>query len=192
MSKFDEADMKRGGAALYYKEQHMLKYILIPLLPLLSFIINILFGRNFIKDKAHWIAVPAVAGSFILAVSAFMDVRAGNVINVNIYNWIVSGNFNVTIGLLIDQLTAIMLIVVTSISTLIFIYSIGYMHGDGGYYRFFSYLSLFVFSMLMLVMAIIFFSFISAGRQSGCVLISLSATGFTKNRLRTPARRRLL
>jgi len=131
----------------------MLKYTLIPLLPLLSFIINILFGRNFIKDKAHWIAVPAVAGSFILAVSAFMDVLAGDVVNINIYNWIVSGNFHVSIGFLIDQLTVIMLIVVTSISTLIFIYSIGYMHGDGGYYRFFAYLSLFVFSMLMLVMA---------------------------------------
>jgi len=131
----------------------MFKYTLIPLLPLLSFIINILFGRNFIKDKAHWIAVPAVAGSFVLAVSAFMDVLAGDIVNINIYNWIVSGNFHVSIGFLIDQLTAIMLIVVTSISTLIFIYSIGYMHGDGGYYRFFAYLSLFVFSMLMLVMA---------------------------------------
>ncbi|RJQ22798.1 MAG: NADH-quinone oxidoreductase subunit L [Nitrospiraceae bacterium] len=131
----------------------MLKYTLIPLLPLLSFIINILLGRNVIKDKAHWIAVPAVFGSFILAVGAFMDVRAGNVININIYEWIVSGNFHVSVGFLIDQLTAIMLIVVTSISTLIFIYSIGYMHGDGGYYRFFSYLSLFVFSMLVLVMA---------------------------------------
>ncbi len=131
----------------------MLKYILIPLLPLLAFIINILFGRNFIKDRAHWIAVPAVAGSFILALSAFMDVLAGNVVNINIYNWIISGDFQVPIGFLIDQLTAVMLIVVTSISTLIFIYSIGYMHGDGGYYRFFAYLSLFVFSMLMLVMA---------------------------------------
>ncbi|HBH61189.1 MAG TPA: NADH-quinone oxidoreductase subunit L [Nitrospiraceae bacterium] len=130
----------------------MLKYTLIPLLPFISFLINILFGRNYIKDKAHWIAVPAVAGSFILAVSAFFDVLGGHDVNVNIYSWIVSGNFNVSVGFLIDQLSAIMLIVVTSISTLIFIYSIGYMHGDGGYYRFFAYLSLFVFSMLMLVM----------------------------------------
>ena len=130
-----------------------MKYALIPLLPLIAFIINILFGRNFIKDKAHWISVPAVMGSFVLAVIAFMDVRAGKVININVYDWIVSGNFNVTIGFLIDQLTAIMLIVITSISSLIFIYSIGYMHGDKGYYRFFAYLSLFVFSMLMLVMA---------------------------------------
>jgi NADH-quinone oxidoreductase subunit L len=130
-----------------------MKYALIPLLPFIAFVINIVFGRNYIKDKAHWIAVPAVAGSFILALSAFMDVQAGNVVNVNLYSWISSGDFHVTVGFLIDQLSAIMLIVVTSISTLIFIYSIGYMHGDGGYYRFFAYLSLFVFSMLVLVMA---------------------------------------
>ncbi len=131
----------------------MVKYILIPLLPFIAFVITILFGRNHIKDKAHWIAVPAVFASFILAVSAFMDVLGGKVININIYSWIVSGDFNVSMGFLIDQLTAVMLMVVTSISTLIFIYSIGYMHGDGGYYRFFAYLSLFVFSMLILVMA---------------------------------------
>ena len=131
----------------------MLKYTLIPLLPFISFLINILFGRNYIKDKAHWIAVPAVVGSFLLAVSAFFDVAGGRDINVNIYSWIVSGSFNVSVGFLIDRLSAIMLIVVTSISALIFIYSIGYMHGDGGYYRFFAYLSLFVFSMLILVMA---------------------------------------
>jgi len=130
-----------------------MKYALIPLLPFIAFVINIVFGRNYIKDKAHWIAVPAVAGSFILSLSAFMDVQAGNVVNVNLYSWISSGDFHVTVGFLIDQLSAIMLIVVTSISTLIFIYSIGYMHGDGGYYRFFAYLSLFVFSMLILVMA---------------------------------------
>ena len=130
-----------------------MKYTLIPLLPLLSFIVTILFGRNHIKEKAHFIAVPAVFLSFLLSVSAFIDVMNGEVININVYSWIVSGNFNVTVGFLIDQLSAIMLLVVTSISTLIFVYSIGYMHGDGGYYRFFAYLSLFVFSMIILVMA---------------------------------------
>ena len=128
-------------------------YTLIPLLPLLAFIINILFGRDYIRDKAHLIAVPAVAGSFLLSLGAFASVLKGDVININVYSWIVSGDFNVSIGFLIDQLTAIMLMVVTSISTLIFVYSIGYMHGDKGYYRFFAYLSLFVFSMLILVMA---------------------------------------
>jgi NADH-quinone oxidoreductase subunit L len=131
----------------------MLKYTLIPLLPFLSFVINILFGRNYIKDKAHWIAIPAILGSFVLATSAFIEVLNGKVIDYNVYSWIVSGNFNVTMGFLIDQLSAIMLMVVTSCGSLIFIYSVGYMHGDGGYYRFFAYLSLFIFSMLMLVMA---------------------------------------
>ncbi|GBE40878.1 NADH-quinone oxidoreductase subunit 12 [bacterium BMS3Bbin09] len=131
----------------------MLKYILIPLLPLLSFIINILFGRNYIKNRAHWIAVPAILGSFVLAVSACIEVLNGKVIDINVYSWIVSGSFNVSVGILIDQLTAVMLMVVTSIGSLIFIYSVGYMHGDKGYYRFFAYLSLFIFSMLTLVMA---------------------------------------
>jgi NADH-quinone oxidoreductase subunit L len=128
-------------------------YALIPLLPFLSFIIIILLGRNFIKDKAHLVAIPAVAGSFLLAVSAFMEVANGEVMNINVYSWIVSGDFNVSFGFLIDQLTAVMMMVVTSIGTLIFIYSVGYMHGDSGYYRFFAYLSLFIFSMLILVMA---------------------------------------
>jgi len=131
----------------------MNKYTLIPLLPFLSFVINILFGRNYIKDKAHWVAIPAILGSFALATSAFIEVLGGNVIEYNAYSWIVSGDFNVTMGFLIDQLSAIMLMVVTSCGSLIFIYSVGYMHGDGGYYRFFAYLSLFIFSMLMLVMA---------------------------------------
>jgi NADH-quinone oxidoreductase subunit L len=130
-----------------------MRYILIPLLPLIAFVINIVFGRRFIRDRAHWIAVPAVAGSFVLALLAFIEVLGGRVIDIHIYDWIISGDFHVPIGFLIDQLSAIMLMVVTSISTLIFIYSTGYMHGDGGYYRFFAYLSLFVFSMLILVMA---------------------------------------
>jgi NADH-quinone oxidoreductase subunit L len=131
----------------------MLKLTLIPLLPFIAFFLNILLGRRYIRERAHWIAVPAVVGSFLLALSVFLDVRAGNVINLNLYEWIVSGNFSVSIGFLVDPLSALMLLVVTSISSLIFIYSIGYMKGDGGYYRFFAYLSLFVFSMLILVMA---------------------------------------
>ncbi|MBC8412709.1 MAG: NADH-quinone oxidoreductase subunit L [Nitrospira sp.] len=130
----------------------MIKYTLIPLLPLIAFVINILFGRNYIRDKAHWVAIPAIVGSLLLAISAFFDVAGGNVININVYDWIVSGDFNVSAGLMIDQLTAIMLLVVTICGTLIFIYSVGYMHGDEGYYRFFAYLCLFIFSMLVLVM----------------------------------------
>jgi len=130
----------------------MKTYLLIPFLPLAAFVINILFGRTLIKDKAHWISCSAIIGSFIVAVITALDVIHGKIINEDIYTWIISGKFQVSVGFLIDQLTAVMLIVVTGVGSLIFIYSIGYMHGDKGYYRFFSYLSLFVFFMLMLVM----------------------------------------
>ncbi len=128
------------------------KYVLIPLLPLIAFIVNIIFGRKIIREQAHLPATIAVAGSLIVSIITFLDVLAGKSINYDLYSWIVSGNFKVSIGFLIDQLTSIMLIVVTSVSFLVHVYSIGYMHGDPGYYRFFSYLSLFTFSMLMLVM----------------------------------------
>ncbi len=128
-------------------------YLLIPFLPLAAFVINILFGRTLIRDKAHWVSCLAIIGSFIAAVITASDVIGGKIINEDLYTWIVAGNFSVSVGFLIDQLTSVMLFVVTGVGSLIFIYSIGYMHGDKGYYRFFAYLSLFVFFMLMLVMA---------------------------------------
>jgi NADH-quinone oxidoreductase subunit L len=131
----------------------MNSYALIPFLPLAAFMINILFGRKYLKENAHWVSILAVAGSWVLAVLALTDVMGGKKINFDLYTWMLSGGFRVSVGFLIDQLTVIMLIVVTTCSTLIHIYSVGYMHGDPGYYRFFSYLSLFTFSMLMLVMA---------------------------------------
>lgn len=128
-------------------------YLFIPFLPLAAFVINILFGRGLIRDKAHWISCIAIIGSFIASVITGIDVINGKIINEDLYTWIVAGKFTVSIGFLIDQLTSVMLIVVTCVGSLIFIYSIGYMHGDKGYYRFFAYLSLFVFFMLMLVMS---------------------------------------
>ena len=127
---------------------------LIPGLPLLAFAINFVFGRNAIRGNAHWIAWPAVLASFVLSIFAFLDVRdTGAPIEQHLFTWIPSGDFRVDVGLYVDQLTAIMLLVVTSVSFLVHVYSKGYMHGDPGYYRFFSYLPLFVFSMLMLVLA---------------------------------------
>jgi NADH-quinone oxidoreductase subunit L len=128
-------------------------YLLIPFLPLAAFFINILFGRNLIKDKAHWISISAVVISWVISVLTLGEVMRGRIINRDLYTWMLSGGFQVSVGFLIDQLTAVMLIVVTTVSSLVHIYSVGYMHGDKGYYRFFSYLSLFTFSMLMLVMA---------------------------------------
>ncbi len=128
-------------------------YVLIPFLPLAAFIINILIGKEVLRDKAHWPSCLAIIGSFVISVITLIDVINGRIINHDLYTWIISGKFKVSIGFLIDQLTAVMLIVVTGVGSLIHIYSIGYMHGDKGYYRFFSYLSLFVFFMLMLVMS---------------------------------------
>ena len=128
-------------------------YLLIPLLPLVAFAINILLGKTIIRDKAHWIAVPAVLGSWLISIKMLFEVHHGHIINEDLYTWISSGAFRASVGFLIDQLTSVMLIVVTTVSALVHIYSISYMHGEKGYYRFFSYLSLFTFSMLMLIMA---------------------------------------
>jgi len=131
----------------------MNSYALIPFLPLAAFVVNILLGKKYLKENAHWVSILAVAGSWVISVMALTEVLSGKKINYDLYTWILSDGFKVSVGFLIDQLTAVMLIVVTTCSTLIHIYSVGYMHGDSGYYRFFSYLSLFTFSMLMLVMA---------------------------------------
>ncbi len=128
-------------------------YLLIPLLPLIGFFINIIFGKRIIRDRAHLISVPLVGLSMIFALMTVFDVIKGDVVNEDIYSWIISGDFRVSVGFLIDQLTAVMLVVVSVVSFLVHVYSIGYMHGDPGFYRFFAYLNLFTFSMLMLIMS---------------------------------------
>jgi NADH-quinone oxidoreductase subunit L len=127
-------------------------YALIPLLPLAAFLVLGLAG-SFIKDRAHLVAVPAVLLSLILSVAAFVEVASGSVVSVQLYTWLTSGNLDIHIGLHIDRLTAVMLLLVTVVSSLVHVYTIGYMHGEPGYARFFSYIALFTFSMLMLVLA---------------------------------------
>jgi NADH-quinone oxidoreductase subunit L len=127
-------------------------YVLIPLLPLGAFLILGLAGWH-IKDRAHLVAVPAVLSSLVLSVAAFLEVVSGSVISVSLYTWLTSGNLDIHIGLHIDRLTAVMLLLVTGVSSLVHVYTIGYMHGEPGYARFFSYIALFTFSMLMLVLA---------------------------------------
>jgi len=129
-----------------------MKYALIPLLPFAAFLIIGLFG-HWIRERAHWVAVPAVGLSFLLSVSTFMDIANGEPIRVTLYSWITSGAFDVNIGFYIDRLTVTMLLLVTIVSGLVHVYTIGYMHGEPGYARFFAYIALFTFSMLMLVMA---------------------------------------
>jgi NADH-quinone oxidoreductase subunit L len=127
---------------------------LIPVLPLAAFLINILLGKSFLKVNTHWVALPAVLASWVLSILVFLDIRdKDEAINQRLFTWIPSGNFHVDVSLHADQLTAIMLLVVTTVGFLVHLYSVGYMKDDPGYYRFFSYLPLFVFSMLMLVLA---------------------------------------
>src|SRR6267378_2661707 len=125
---------------------------LIPLFPLLGTLINALFGR-FIGHKAHWIAVPALFASFVTACLVFVRVWHGETWTGDLFPWVVAGPFKTAVTAQVDQLTAVMLLVVTGVGFLIHLYSAGYMHDDEGYARFFTYLNLFVFSMVMLVLA---------------------------------------
>ncbi|MEZ4570495.1 MAG: NADH-quinone oxidoreductase subunit L [Thermomicrobiales bacterium] len=141
---------------------------LIPLLPLLAAIVNYVFGRSMSEAITSRIATVAVGGSFALSLAAFGDqLDSDEPIRQHLYDWIPAGLFHVPLNLHVDHLTAIMLLVVTSVSLLVHIYSAGYMHGDPGFYRFFSFLPLFVFSMLMLVLAdnflVLFFGWEAVG-----------------------------
>ena len=127
-------------------------YALIPLLPLLAFIVLGLAG-HVLKDRAHLIAVPAVGLSFLLSVLAFSEVAGGRVLEIPLYTWGASGDLTIRLGLYVDQLTAAMLLLVTIVSGLVHVYTIGYMRGEPGYARFFANIALFTFSMLMLVMS---------------------------------------
>ena len=127
-------------------------YTLIPLLPLFAFIIIGLFG-HWIKDRSHLIAVPAVLVSFFLSLLALSEVASGHILKIPLYTWASSGDLQIELGLYVDQLTAAMLLLVTIVSSLVHIYTIGYMHGEPGYARFFGNIALFTFSMLMLVMS---------------------------------------
>jgi NADH-quinone oxidoreductase subunit L len=132
---------------------------LIFLLPLFSFIIISLFLRPFLNDKPKlggYITIVALLGSLGLSVWALMEVMAtpGHLLPVPDINWvIIEGGLTIHLGLIVDSLTAVMLIVVTVVSLMVQIYSQGYMHGDPGYHRYFSFMSLFTASMLGLVLA---------------------------------------
>jgi NADH-quinone oxidoreductase subunit L len=126
---------------------------LIPALPLCGALVN-LFGGRRLGHRAHWIAVPAVALAFACALGAFGRVwLAGETVSGPLFEWVVAGTFRAPVTLHLDQLSAVMLLVVTGVGSLIHVYSIGYMHEDADYARFFAYLNLFVFSMVMLVLA---------------------------------------
>lgn len=128
-------------------------YLLIPLAPLFGAMIAGLFCRVIPRWLAHTATIAGVAIAFAASVVVFQDVMAGNTFNGTVYTWMTSGDYTFEVGFLIDTLTATMMLVVTFVSLMVHIYTIGYMQEDPGYNRFFSYISLFTFSMLMLVMA---------------------------------------
>jgi NADH-quinone oxidoreductase subunit L len=128
-------------------------YLLVPLAPLLGAIVAGLFGRAIGRAGAHWVTILGVLVSLLGSLAVMQDVLAGHTFNGPVYTWLVLGDARLEIGFLIDQLSALMMVVVTFVSLMVHIYTIGYMAEDPGYQRFFSYISLFTFSMLMLVMS---------------------------------------
>ena len=125
---------------------------LIPFLPLLGFIINGI-GRNTLsKGLIGIIGSFLVLVSFGLSIAAFLQVNATGKFDVNIFDWFSAGRFKISFAFLVDQLSALMLLIITGVGFLIHLYSVGYMKDDKGYGKFFCYLNLFVFFMLLLVM----------------------------------------
>jgi NADH-quinone oxidoreductase subunit L len=125
----------------------------IPLIPLLGSVINTFAGEALGRKNAALLACAAAGASFALALAIFFQLPAAGIFRDTIYTWIESGSFNVVFALQADALTVVMLLIVTGIGFLIHVYSLGYMGHDEGVVRFFIYLNLFIFFMLVLVMA---------------------------------------
>ncbi|HFC54374.1 MAG TPA: NADH-quinone oxidoreductase subunit L [Gammaproteobacteria bacterium] len=130
-------------------------YLTIVLAPLFGAIVAGLFGRFISRSVAHGVTIAGVALSTVLSLYVFKHIAidGGEIFNGTVYTWMVSDGIRFEVGFLIDPLSAMMMAVVTFVSLMVHIYTIGYMHDDPGYKRFFSYISLFTFSMLMLVMS---------------------------------------
>jgi len=130
-------------------------FLTIVLAPLVGSVLAGLFGKQIGRKASHWVTISGVALSCALSfyVMKLFLIDGMATYNESVYTWLVSDGIKFEIGFLVDKLTAIMLVVVTFVSLMVHIYTIGYMHDDPGYQRFFSYIALFTFSMLMLVMA---------------------------------------
>jgi len=157
-------------------------YLAIPLSCLAGALLAGLFGWKIGRVGAHSVTILGVATAFVL--SAFVvlpDVLAGNTFNGPVYTWGVSGGIPLEVGFLIDPLTALMMVVVTFVSLCVHIYTIGYMHDDPGYQRFFSYIALFTFAMLMLVMSNNFLQLFFGWEAVGLVSYLLIGFWYTRD-----------
>ena len=134
----------------------MIKLVaLIPLFPLLGFIINGFFGKKISKNLSGIIASAAVFASFAVSVLVFIDLEEHKEVTshiVPLFSWINSDTLKIPFEFLVDPLSSWFLLIITGIGFLIHIYSMGYMHDDEGFSRFFTYLNLFIFFMLLLVL----------------------------------------
>jgi len=128
-------------------------YLLVPLAPLVGAIIAGFFGKWIGRSAAHWITILGVTVALVASYFIYQDVALGHSYNKAIYTWATTGDLTLSVGFLIDKLTVTMMLVVCFVSLMVHVYTIGYMADDPGYTRFFSYISLFTFAMLMLVMA---------------------------------------
>jgi NADH-quinone oxidoreductase subunit L len=129
-------------------------YLIVPLAPLAGAIVAGLFGKLIGRAGAHSVTILGMVVSLAASFLVFQDVRAGHTFNGAVYTWISTGSgLHFDIGFLIDPLSALMMLVVSFVSLMVHVYTIGYMRDDPGYTRFFSYISLFTFAMLMLVMS---------------------------------------
>lgn len=127
--------------------------LMIPMAPLVGAIMAGFFGRQLGRQPSAMIAILGVLAAFIGSVMVLMQTLSGATFDGSVYTWAQLGNLKLEVGFLIDNLTAMMMCVVTFVSLMVHIYTVGYMAEDAGYQRFFSYISLFTFSMLMLVMS---------------------------------------
>ena len=133
----------------------MIKLVaLIPFFPLVGFMLNGFFGKKISKSLSGIIASASVLSSFIVAILVFVELNASTQKShiVNVFSWINSGSLRIPFEFLVDPLSSLFLLIITGIGFLIHLYSIGYMHDDEGFARFFTYLNLFVFFMLLLVL----------------------------------------
>ena len=127
--------------------------LLIPVFPLAAVLLNGLLGHRYSHDVAHRLAWGSVGLSFLCSIAVFIQtIQTGQAREVIAYKWIYGGDLTIHLAFLIDPLSCIMLLVVTGVGFLIHLYSVGYMHGEEGFTRFFTYMNLFMVSMLLLVM----------------------------------------
>ncbi len=156
-------------------------YLAVPLAPLFGAVVAGLFGKLIGRTLSHVVAIAGVAVAFVASAVIFQDVQAGHVFNGSVYTWMTSGDARFEVGFLIDPLTTMMMLVVTFVSLMVHVYTIGYMHDDPGYQRFFSYISLFTFSMLMLVMSNNFLQLFFGWEAVGLVSYLLIGFWYTRD-----------